>query len=334
MPSFIEKQNCRLVAILFSYVMMHKAIPYSILEVINMKKLKLIYNPFSGDRSFKSGLDDYIAAFQRAGFHVHPFRSTVQGDIPTHIGEMPRDYYDVVAVAGGDGTVNIALNAFIKHGHDTPFAIIPSGTANDFAGFINMPRDAKACAEIFYDKEILWVDVGQANDSYFINVCGAGLFTNVSQQVESNMKTSLGKLAYYLKSLESIPNFEPIPVRITNSEMVIQEDIFLFLALNSAGAGGFDRLVPTASISDGMFDFIAIKSCPMLDLGRLFIKVLKQDHLSDPNIIYFKDNFVEVEFLNKNGKYDTCDMDGELGPKLPVTIRNIHKRIPLIIPRA
>jgi len=142
----------------------------------------------------------------------------------------------------------------------------------------------------------------------------------------------LGKLAYYLKSLEEIPNFRPISVRITNSHDVIEEDIILFLALNSAGTGGFDKLVPGASITDGLFDFIAFKACPILDLGRLFIKILMQDYLTDPGVIYFQDSYIKVELLSPTEKYDSCDIDGEWGPMLPVEIRNIHKKIPLIVP--
>ncbi|MCL2397238.1 MAG: YegS/Rv2252/BmrU family lipid kinase [Defluviitaleaceae bacterium] len=296
------------------------------------KTLKLIYNPYSGDRSFAAGLDGYIAAFQQAGFGVHPFRSAAPGDIYDHIGHMPHGHYDAIAVAGGDGTLNLAINALIDHGHDIPLAVIPAGTANDFAGFVKMPRDADGVAAALARGDILWTDVGRANDKYFINVCGAGLFTQVSHHIDPGLKTTLGKLAYYLKSLEEIPNFEPMSVRITNSDSVIHEDIFLFLSLNSAGTGGFEKLVPNASISDGLFDFVAFKACPILELGRLFIKVLKQGYLSDPNVLYFRDSYVKVELVSKNDKYDTCDIDGEQGPKLPITIRNIHKRLPIILP--
>ena len=297
-----------------------------------MKKLKLIYNPASGDRSFKGVLDTYIDAFQQAGYEVHLYRSAAAGDIGGHIAAMPKNFYDAIAVSGGDGTLNQALNALILHEHSIPLAIIPSGTANDFAGFIGMSKNVDIIADALAGGNVIWGDVGLAGKDYFINVCGAGLFTQVSHQVDDGMKTTLGKLAYYLKSLEEIPNFQPISVRITNSHTVIEEDIFLFLALNSAGTGGFDKLVPDASITDGLFDFIAFKACPMLELGRLLIKVLKQDYLDDPGVIYFQDSYVKIELLSPSDKYDTCDIDGERGPKLPVEITNIHKKIPLIVP--
>ncbi|MDR2183434.1 MAG: YegS/Rv2252/BmrU family lipid kinase [Clostridiales bacterium] len=297
-----------------------------------MKKLKLLYNPASGDRTFKNALDAYIAAFQQVGYEVHLYRSAAAGDVSRHIAAMPRDFYNAIAISGGDGTLNQALNALISHNHDIPLAIIPSGTANDFAGFVGMTKSPEAIAEALSESEIVRADIGLANDVYFINVCGAGLFTHISQQVDDVLKTTLGKLAYYLKSLEEIPNFQPISVRITNSHTTIEEDIFLFLTLNSAGTGGFDRLVPAASITDGLLDFIAFRACPILDLGRLFIKIMRQDYLTDPGVIYFQDSYVKVELLSPAGKYNICDIDGEWGPKLPVEIRNIPKKIPLIVP--
>jgi len=297
-----------------------------------MKKLKLIYNPFSGDRSFKNNIDNFIAAFQQSGFEVHPFRIIELGDIESHISQIHDNFYDILAVSGGDGTLNLVLNAIIANGLNIPLLIIPSGTANDFAGFVGMSKNPAACADIAAKGNIVWSDVGLVNNKYFINVCGAGLFTHISQQVDEGLKTTLGKLAYYLKSLEEIPNFRPISVRITNSSCIVEENIFLFLTLNTAGTGGFDKLVQSASVSDGLFDFIAFKACPIFDLGKLFIKVLRQDFLDDTNVIYFKDNYIKVELINENEKYDHCDIDGEWGPKLPVEIRNIHKRIALLVP--
>ncbi|MCL2619825.1 MAG: YegS/Rv2252/BmrU family lipid kinase [Defluviitaleaceae bacterium] len=295
-----------------------------------MKKLALIYNPFSGDRTFKGELDVYTAALQAAGFLLQPFRLDGSLDLGGFVAQIRN--FDAVAVAGGDGTVNSVINQMVARDVLLPLAIIPSGTANDFARFIGMNIGAQGFADAVSSGNVILADIGQANDKYFVNVCGAGLFTHVSQKVNENMKTTLGKMAYYVKGLEEIPSFHPMSVRITNSKSVQELDIFLFLALNTAGTGGFPKLAPTASISDGLLDFVAIKACNIVDLGRLFIKILRQDFLGDPNILHFQDNFVQVELLSPNPNYDTCDIDGEYGPKLPVTISNIHKKIPLIVP--
>jgi YegS/Rv2252/BmrU family lipid kinase len=219
-------------------------------------------------------------------------------------------------------------------GHEVsaPLAIIPSGTANDFAKFLDLPDRAESFANMIRQNTTIDIDLGKANERYFINVCGTGLFSHVSQKVNKNMKSTLGKLAYYLKGLEELPRFTPISVRITNSKEVIEQDIFLFLALNTAGAGGFGKMVPGACVSDGKLDFVAFKACSIVDLGKLFFKILRSESLDDSNVIYFQDDFVKLELLEPNPKYDICDIDGEYGPKLPLTIQNIPGKIKLIVP--
>lgn len=297
-----------------------------------MKKLKLFYNPASGDKGFKAGLDDYISAFQIVGYETHLFRLSDKRDMQDHISSMPHNHYDAIAVAGGDGTVNLAINSLIAAGHNAPLLIIPAGTANDFASFLGLSKAPADCARMLKHGNIINCDVGLCNDKHFINVCGAGLFSHVSQEVDHSMKSTLGKPAYYIKSLEEIPNFQPLSMRITNSTNTFEEDVLLFLVLNTSGTGGFENLAPTASITDGLFDFIAFRASPILDLGRLLFKIIKQDYLDDPGVIYFKDDYVKIELLSGDVKYNLCDIDGEYGPKMPLVIRQLHNKLPLLMP--
>lgn len=292
-----------------------------------MKKLKLIYNPFSGDKSFPSFLDECVTILQSGGYEVHLFRSIQNGDIKKHIAGMPKDFYDVIAVSGGDGTINIVLNALLKNGHDIPLGIIPSGTANDFASYLKLPRDAEQAAEIITKGKITNVDVGLVGSEYFINVCGAGFLTNISQNIDNDIKNFLGKFAYYLKGIGQIPNFTPLSVQITNSQTSFQEDIYLFIVLNSSGTGGFEKLSPDASINDGKFDFIALKSMPILDIAKVILKLISGDHLSDPNIIYFQDSYIKVEPLFQDEQYLETDIDGEAGPNMPIEIIALKDKI-------
>ncbi|MDR2904156.1 MAG: YegS/Rv2252/BmrU family lipid kinase [Clostridiales bacterium] len=296
-----------------------------------MKKLKLIYNPFSGDRSFPAFLDECIVIFQGAGSEVHPFRSMQHGDIAAHIADMPKAVYDAVVVSGGDGTVNIVLNALLKNGHAVPLGIIPSGTANDFASYLKLPKDIEQAAETIARGNTMPIDVGRVGSEYFINVCGAGFLTNISQTVDHNIKNLLGKFAYYLKGLGQLPSFTPLSVRITNSTETFQTDIYFFIVLNSAGTGGFENLSPSAAVNDGLFDFIALKSMPLIDGAKILLKLPSGDHLNDPNIIYFQDRYIKVEPLFDDETYMETDIDGEAGPHLPIEIAVLKSKINVFI---
>jgi YegS/Rv2252/BmrU family lipid kinase len=172
------------------------------------------------------------------------------------------------------------------------------------------------------------IDLGRINDRYFINVAAGGLLTDVSQKIDVNLKNTLGKLAYYLKGLEQIPNFRPIPAEITTSDKTINENIYLFLVFNGCSAGGFNMLAKDALIDDGKLDVIAIKACLIMDLVALLIKVLRGEHLNDSNIIYLRTDSVRI---NCDIDIET-DIDGEAGPLFPVDISVAPKAVNVFVP--
>lgn len=289
-----------------------------------VKKMKLIYNPNSGDKGFKFELDKCIDIFQRSDYEVHMFKTLSKGDIEEHVKEIQKNEYDAFVVSGGDGTINILVNALMKYNlNDTPMGIIPSGTANDFARHLKLPSNTKKCCEIICENNIQNIDIGHVNDRFFINVCCGGLFSNVSQTVDKNFKDTLGKLAYYIKAIEEFQNFQPMKMRITNSNGTFEDVLSLFLVLNSSGAAGFNDISPKASISDGLFDFIGFKDIKLTDIMGLLIKFFKREYLDDDRILFFRDNYIKVENLSENLKYLETDVDGELGPEMPIEITNL-----------
>ena len=285
------------------------------------KKIKLIYNPFSGNQSFRDMLHECIAVFQDAGYETHVFSSMEPGDIEQHISKLPKEYYDAIAVSGGDGTLSAASNALIKCGLDAPVLIIPSGTSNDFSSSLKIPKDVEAAAALINSAPTP-CDVGSVNGRIFLNVCAAGFLADISQIANKGLKESLGNLAYYLTGLGKLANLTSLRVRITNSQNSFEEDIYLFLALNSSGVGGLYNLSPEASINDGLFDFIVVKAIPFMDFAMILVKLLTGEHLNDPNIIYFQDRYAKVEALFDDENYMYTDVDGEAGPHLPIVIEN------------
>ena len=295
-----------------------------------MKKLKLIYNPFSGNKGFKFDIDVCVGIFQEGGYEVHLFRTQKKGDIQRHILEMDENY-DVIVISGGDGTVNIAVNALMQRGLHIPMGIIPSGTANDFASFLGLKSGkVEDSCRIIASTEPKDIDIGVVNDSiYFINVCAGGLLTNVSQTVDTDVKNALGSLSYYLKGVEQLPNFTKIPFRITTSNSVVEEMFYLFMVLNSAGTGGFMNIAPDASITDGKFDFVGIKAKPVLELPILFLKIFSGELINDSGVIYLRDHQFKIECLKEDFKIRESTVDGEEGPPMPLNIKVLPKALPV-----
>lgn len=280
-----------------------------------MKKLKFIYNPSAGDGTLKDKLDYIIERFQKLGYLTVPFRSDNPKKLESAFFDIHEDY-EAVCVSGGDGTLSSVINIMASRRLDMPIGIFPFGTANDFATHLNIPKNLSACCDIVKNGSIKKVDIGRVNNSYFLNVCSAGLLTDVSHKTDTNLKNTLGKIAYYIKGIEEIPKFTTFKMRMQYGSNVIEDNFLLFLILNGSSAGGFTRLAPNARIDDGLMEVIAIKNTNITNILALFLKILRGEHIGDPNMYYFQTDKLKISCD------EDCetDIDGERGPGFPLDI--------------
>ncbi|MCL1863775.1 MAG: YegS/Rv2252/BmrU family lipid kinase [Defluviitaleaceae bacterium] len=294
-----------------------------------MKTLRLIYNPYSGDRRFKDVLDSCAEIFFNAGYLTAIIRVTTEKAMDVAIQSLSDEH--ALVVSGGDGTVNMAINKMKNYNKNTPLGIIPAGTANDFATFLEIPKDPRAAAEVIAEGKIISADLGCANGQYFNNVCGGGLFINVSHSIDNLTKSIFGKLAYYVKGLGQLPNVTPLKLNISTPSAIYEGEFSLFLVLNSGCCGGFNKISPIASINDGLLDLVAFRSMSIKDIAGILIKILAGEHLDDPRVLFLHESSIEINYLGK--KKINTDVDGEPGPKMPLKITCEKGAINLIIPR-
>lgn len=153
-----------------------------------LEKIKLIYNSGAGQSKFKYFLDPIIEKFMDNDIEVSIFRAANNTNLYEFLKDVDKDGYSAIVVAGGDGTVNRVVNVMMKNNIKTPLGVIPAGTSNDFARHLKMPQNFSECIDKLLTFNVQPVDVGKVNDKYFVNICSAGLFTNVSQKVDPNLK--------------------------------------------------------------------------------------------------------------------------------------------------
>lgn len=290
-----------------------------------MKRARLIYNPFSGKRVFGNRLDLVIHKLQNGGYEVTPIRTTNLEDIYDSM--KTAQGYDCIITSGGDGTLNQVVNAMIQNNIDIPIGILPSGTANDFANYLNIPMHTSKACDVIIKNNILEFDLGKINDRYFVNVAAGGLLIDVAQKTDINLKSTLGKMAYYIRGMEEIPNFRAIPISINHDGQITNEMIYLFVILNGSSAGGF-KLAPNATANDGILDFVAIKSCNIMELFNLFISLLKGEHLENNSIIHLRGKNFKIQC---DEKVET-DIDGEAGPRFPMNVSISSKKLKIFTP--
>ena len=281
-------------------------------------KVKFIYNPYSGENLILSKLDKVISLHQEAGYTVVPYRITAGEDVGVALSDIKDGNYKYILIAGGDGTVDSVVNAMAKSGISLPIGILPVGTANDFSKFLGMSSDVEEACKQILSSEVKSVDLGSINDKYFVNVASTGLFTDVSQKTDVNLKNTIGKLAYYLKGLEELPNFRKLHVNILSKEVEFDGEMYLLLVFNGATAGNFN-LATRADACDWLLDIIMFKAVQIYELLPLFIKVLKGEHLDSNKVLYFKTDYLKVECHEDI----VTDIDGEKGPDFPLEIKCI-----------
>ena len=130
------------------------------------KKVLLLINPNSGKKNSKSQLLDVLNEFSSHNYQMEVYVSQKQMDICHYIEENGEDF-DVVAVFGGDGTLNEATNGLMKLKKKPIISYFPTGTMNDFGTNFGLTNDMLKCAKIACKENVETFDVGKMNSRYF-----------------------------------------------------------------------------------------------------------------------------------------------------------------------
>jgi len=285
-------------------------------------KVLLFYNPNAGNGLFKSNLDLIVEKFQRKRMQVIPVRADRKGILNEVMREMnPKEFRKVIA-AGGDGTINIMVNTMMQYDIDLPIAIFPSGTANDFAYYFDLPHDIDGMVKIALEENYTYTDIGRVNDKYFVNVAAMGFLVDVSQKTDPDIKNTIGIISYYLKGVSEIPNLKPISVKVTSREYTSQDKIYFMLVMNGRSAGGFKRIAPMAEVNDGLLDVMLFKEMPVFEMAPLLIKVMTGQHYDNKNVVFFRTSRLCLESEQKVG----TDIDGEKGAEFPLEIEVLPRK--------
>jgi diacylglycerol kinase (ATP) len=178
------------------------------------------------------------------------------------------DNVDVVVAVGGDGTVNEVINGIMDSGRkERGLAVFPSGTADDFARNMNIPRDKDDALKVMlgeYDKTI---DLMLVNDRYAGVTVGIGLDAEIAYR--SYGSKHLRMLAYWYHGLSML--LRPMPVYKLAIDVLDQHfegDFEMVIAGNASTYGRYLKILPEARMDDGVIDLGMFR--PMRRMKTLF----------------------------------------------------------------
>ncbi|WP_447158570.1 diacylglycerol kinase [Staphylococcus sp. aM] len=292
------------------------------------KRARIIYNPTSGKELFKRMLPDVLIKLEKVGYETSAYATEREGDATLEAERALKQQYDILIVAGGDGTLNEVVNGIAEQPNRPKLGVIPMGTVNDFGRALHLPNDIMGALDVIIEGHSTKVDIGKMNSRYFINLAAGGQLTQVSYETPSKLKSIVGSFAYYIKGFEMLPQMKAVDLRIEYDDKVFQGEALLFLLGLTNSMAGFEKLVPDAKLDDGYYTLIIVEKANLAELGHIMTLASRGEHTKHPKVIYEKAKSINISSYTEM----QLNVDGEYGGKLPANFLNLERHIDVFTP--
>jgi len=232
-------------------------------------KALFIINPISGGKN-KDGVPDLIEKHLDAGKFEPVILFT---DSVSHARQLAKEAvnkFDVVVAVGGDGTVNEVASAIV--GSNTALGIIPFGSGNGLARFLQVPMDTVEAIKTLGKGHIESIDSGTLNGNPFFNMAGMGFDAHIAEVFSHNKKR--GFISYIKSAFEEINKYKPQLYKIEIDGKSYEREAFMVSFANSSQYGNNAHISPHASVQDGLLDVCVIKQFPFWRLVEMGIRMI------------------------------------------------------------
>lgn len=259
-----------------------------------------------------------VHALREQGHHVEPHITFESGDARRFARTAAERAATLVIAAGGDGTINETVNGIHDHLTNTAeggrrdllpprLAIVPLGTANDFATSLGIPADPAAAMRAAVSGVAVEVDVARVNGRSFINVSTGGFGAEATEETPAEIKRALGALAYLITGVKKFVTLEAASARFVADEPLYDGPFLLFAVGNGRRTGGGNLLTPRAELGDGLLDICILREVSRVEFVTLLPDLRAGRHVNHPAVIY-----AQVPKLTIEADYPlSVNVDGE-----------------------
>jgi diacylglycerol kinase (ATP) len=284
-------------------------------------KATVIYNPAAGQRDDHGQLQAALRYLTWRGWTVSLEATLGRGDATTYARQAVVAGDDAVVVAGGDGSINEAVQALAHSG--TALGVLPRGTGNVWAREVGIPlHNPSAAAEAMVHGQVRTVDLGMAGDRFFLMWAGIGFDASLVRDLEEaqpEFKRQWGMAAFLVRGTALDYH--------VNGRRIRRRTIMAVLA-NGRRYAAYLELAPNARLDDGLLDFYIFKGKGWLYTLRHFAGVASHLHVHDPEVEYF-----QVERLGVRGRASLpVHTDGEPAGETPMEFRVAPAALHVIVP--
>ena len=288
-------------------------------------KTRIILN---GKKAGLESVRDAISETRKQTPAVEVRATYEAGDVERLVHEAIAEGVDRIIAGGGDGTVNEVADALVKLPQQPELAIMPLGTANDFASACNIPRDPLAALALAVNGKSTPIDIGKANERHFVNVASGGFGAEVTVDTPVELKNFLGGGAYTLTGLVKAMNFTPYRGKFVTPEGEVSGAAIVGAVCNGRQAGGGQVLAPNACINDGLLDVLIVKDFSAGDLPQVISEVLNPSP-DGKFVMLFQTTWVE---MSAHGKIAPVNLDGEPYRSKVIRFEVLPGAINLVLP--
>lgn len=255
---------------------------------------------------------------------------TGPGEAESLAANAASDGYDQIVVAGGDGTVNEAINGIGDTG--IVLGIIPLGTGNVLAYEIGLlPDNLDQALNAIRAGNIREIDVGKAGDIRFLLMAGFGFDAEVVRTVPPWSKGLFGRMAYAPTLVHESVYYHPSEFNLVlDGETFLTTMAYNIIVCNCASYAPNFRIAPDASLDDGLLDVLIFEHRPAMKLrflGWLSASLIIQ-WAADSSAVHYKARSVYIE----SKPVVKMQIDGDVRGESGVEIKVLPKALRLIVP--
>jgi YegS/Rv2252/BmrU family lipid kinase len=234
---------------------------------------------------------------------------------------------DRIVIGGGDGTISAALPQLLRIGK--PLAVLPLGTANDFARTLGLPADAMEAAEIALTGHEHRIDVGSVNGRPFINVASVGLAAKVTEAQSTELKRRWRALSYLISLWRAAWEARPFYLEVElDGAPAWSGAVYQVSVGNGRFHGGGLTVSDHAAIDDGKFDLYLVRP------GAVWQLLACVTHLrfgfAQPDLLK-RGTATRVALRTATPR--PINVDGELDAATPATFDLLPDALSVMVPR-
>lgn len=296
-------------------------------------KCLFLYNPNSGRGKIAGNIGKIRKKLHTRYEKVVIYAANGAQDLENKIRESVGKY-DAIIFSGGDGTFNNVLQGVGEA--DVQLGYIPSGTVNDVARSLKIPRSINGALKVILKGHSRRLDCMRVNgERYAMYIAAAGAFTEATYRTPQKQKRALGALAYAFEGIRNNLNFEVFPLRVECGGKVLETHAVLILAMNGKSVAGFP-INRDSSMTDGKIEVAVIHQAErpgiLRRIGAFFSVaslIVFGCRIHKKDITYLKGPKLVV----KTSESLVWDFDGEEGIRGDVEIEVCPRRVKLFVPK-